>query len=351
MSRMQVAGLWRYPVKSLGGERLASAELTPDGVRGDRIVHVRGARGPLTGRTRHGLLTLPVRTGDDGSPCVDGHRGTQLRRRVVRHHGGDAGLVADGVRNGSTSSTSLSPPTRPSHGSATTCAACARTSSSPESRRSRSLVARARTGDRRRPDRHRLPSRPLHRHDHRPRHRRTRPRSPAEIRRDFGGELALNCWVIRPGAIIVGDEARLVPSDDSHGTTGAGSSVLPTPTSTARIRHWPTTDLYGRPTNREAQHAQCCGHVRSPAIAAVCCRGRRYDASPAAIRAALATALFGGASPVQLAPGVSPDTGTSIRTTCRIVRIGTRHCVTARHQDTSQVGAPHQPIRLPATPE
>ena len=44
---MQVAGLWRYPVKSLGGEALVEAELTSDGIVGDRRVHVRGGGGPL----------------------------------------------------------------------------------------------------------------------------------------------------------------------------------------------------------------------------------------------------------------------------------------------------------------
>lgn len=71
---MHVVGLWRYPVKSLGAEPLAVAELTADGVRGDRLVHVRGQRGPLTGRTRHGLLTVPASTGADGVPRVAGHR-------------------------------------------------------------------------------------------------------------------------------------------------------------------------------------------------------------------------------------------------------------------------------------
>jgi uncharacterized protein len=70
---VRVTGLWRYPVKSLGGEALNTAELTADGVAGDRLVHVAGPRGPLTGRTRHGLLTIPASTGPDGVPWVDGH--------------------------------------------------------------------------------------------------------------------------------------------------------------------------------------------------------------------------------------------------------------------------------------
>lgn len=94
--RMYVDGLWRYPVKSLRGEQLAVATLTSDGVEGDRVVHVRGPNGPLTGRTRHELLTIPAVTGDDGIPRVDGHpwntpEGVAPIRRAV---GADAGLVA-----------------------------------------------------------------------------------------------------------------------------------------------------------------------------------------------------------------------------------------------------------------
>ena len=40
-SPMTVAELWRYPVKTLAGERLDRAELTADGVVGDRLVHGR----------------------------------------------------------------------------------------------------------------------------------------------------------------------------------------------------------------------------------------------------------------------------------------------------------------------
>ncbi len=70
---MYVDQLWRYPVKSLRGERLDQAELTLDGVAGDRQVHVREHGHVLTGRTRHGLLTVPATTGPDGTVLVDGH--------------------------------------------------------------------------------------------------------------------------------------------------------------------------------------------------------------------------------------------------------------------------------------
>ncbi|WP_412542887.1 MOSC domain-containing protein [Longispora sp. K20-0274] len=95
---MHVSGLWRYPVKSLGGEALASAVLTADGIAGDRTVHVQGARVPLTGRTRHGLLTIPAHTGDGGVPRVAGHPGDSTAATdLVRDRAGpDARLVAYG---------------------------------------------------------------------------------------------------------------------------------------------------------------------------------------------------------------------------------------------------------------
>jgi uncharacterized protein YcbX len=70
---MYVAELWRFPVKSLRGEKLPHAQLTPDGVGGDRRIHVRSRRGVLTARTRHALLGLSARTKPDGSILIDGH--------------------------------------------------------------------------------------------------------------------------------------------------------------------------------------------------------------------------------------------------------------------------------------
>jgi hypothetical protein len=92
---MHVAGLWRYPVKSLAGEALAEARVERGGIVGDRIVHVRGPRGPRTGRTRHGLLTLPATTGPDGAPLVAGHpwRSASALAAVRDRAGADAELV------------------------------------------------------------------------------------------------------------------------------------------------------------------------------------------------------------------------------------------------------------------
>jgi uncharacterized protein YcbX len=70
---MRVAELWRYPVKSLRGERLQAADIDAHGVAGDRLVHVREASGRVvTSRFRPALLGLQGSLGDDGEPLIDG---------------------------------------------------------------------------------------------------------------------------------------------------------------------------------------------------------------------------------------------------------------------------------------
>lgn len=70
---LYVKGLWRYPVKTLAGVPLETAELTPTGLPGDRIVHVRGPEGVRTSRRQHLLLGLKGSLGPDGQPLVNGH--------------------------------------------------------------------------------------------------------------------------------------------------------------------------------------------------------------------------------------------------------------------------------------
>jgi len=54
---MWLQEIWRYPVKSMAGEMLDSAELTEAGVHGDRTIQVRNAAGRVvTARTRALLL-------------------------------------------------------------------------------------------------------------------------------------------------------------------------------------------------------------------------------------------------------------------------------------------------------
>ena len=72
-NEMHVAELWRYPVKSMAGEPLRAADVLGDGIRGDRIVHVIDGRNRVvTARTRPRLLALHGTLGPDGEPLVDG---------------------------------------------------------------------------------------------------------------------------------------------------------------------------------------------------------------------------------------------------------------------------------------
>src|SRR5438105_3796619 len=70
---MHVTEIWRYPVKSLRGEQLAATELLAGGIPGDRLVHVRAANGRvITSRTHPDLLGLAGALGPNGEPLVDG---------------------------------------------------------------------------------------------------------------------------------------------------------------------------------------------------------------------------------------------------------------------------------------
>ena len=69
---MYIAEIWRYPVKSMAGERLTEAMIAPGGIAGDRRLHVEDARGRIvTARTHARLLGHRARTGTDGQVLVD----------------------------------------------------------------------------------------------------------------------------------------------------------------------------------------------------------------------------------------------------------------------------------------
>lgn len=72
MTPLYVAGLWRYPVKTLAGERLPAATLSVDGVQGDRLVQVYGPEGVRTSRRHHRLLGLHGTMGSLGQPLING---------------------------------------------------------------------------------------------------------------------------------------------------------------------------------------------------------------------------------------------------------------------------------------
>jgi MOSC domain-containing protein len=70
---MHVAELWRYPVKSMAGERLERAEIRTDGIAGDRIALVTRGDRIITSRTHSRLLAHHAAIGSGGQPYVDGH--------------------------------------------------------------------------------------------------------------------------------------------------------------------------------------------------------------------------------------------------------------------------------------
>lgn len=70
---MYVKELWRYPVKSLAGERVKEISVGELGLEGDRLVHVQGEGGRLiTSRTHPRLLSLKGTLGIEGQALVNG---------------------------------------------------------------------------------------------------------------------------------------------------------------------------------------------------------------------------------------------------------------------------------------
>jgi uncharacterized protein YcbX len=70
---MWVQELWRYPVKSMAGERIESAEVAGAGIVGDRLVLVAGPGGRIiTSRTHPRLLGLRATLARGGEPLVNG---------------------------------------------------------------------------------------------------------------------------------------------------------------------------------------------------------------------------------------------------------------------------------------
>ncbi|HTX62133.1 MAG TPA: MOSC N-terminal beta barrel domain-containing protein, partial [Acidimicrobiales bacterium] len=82
----EVVELWRYPVKSLRGERVAEVVCDNRGVVGDRWWAVRGADGRIgSGKTTQrfrrmpGLLSMSARFDDDGAAWVELPSGDRAR--------------------------------------------------------------------------------------------------------------------------------------------------------------------------------------------------------------------------------------------------------------------------------
>lgn len=210
---LTVAALWRYPVKTLAGERIDAAELTELGIPGDRTVHVRGPEGVRTSRRHHRLLGLHGTLGDDGQPQIDGHAwdSAEALALVRAAAGDDASLVADD----SPQRFDILPLLVATDGAV---AAFGR-----DVRRLRPNILVAGVDGMAETD---WPGAELHIGDAIVRLDSLRPRCPMttvdpdtlerdpevlrDIARRFHGRLALNSAVTRPGTIHVGDVVRLV---------------------------------------------------------------------------------------------------------------------------------------------
>lgn len=70
---MKIAEIWRYPVKTMAGEKLQRAALGPLGIEADRVVHVENASGRVvTSRSHPRFLGHQGSLGPDGEILVDG---------------------------------------------------------------------------------------------------------------------------------------------------------------------------------------------------------------------------------------------------------------------------------------
>ncbi|WP_333878013.1 MOSC domain-containing protein [Methylobacter sp.] len=69
---MKITEIWRYPVKTMAGEKLQRVRIGPLGIEGDRVVHVEDALGQvITSRTHPRFLGHKGTLGSDGEPLVD----------------------------------------------------------------------------------------------------------------------------------------------------------------------------------------------------------------------------------------------------------------------------------------
>jgi uncharacterized protein YcbX len=93
---MTVAELWRYPVKTMAGEKLERVRIVPLGLDGDRVVHVEDAQGQvITSRSHPRFLGHKGTLGPDGEPLVDGRpwRSPKVAAEVADIGGPGAKLV------------------------------------------------------------------------------------------------------------------------------------------------------------------------------------------------------------------------------------------------------------------
>jgi uncharacterized protein YcbX len=93
---LYVAGLWRYPVKTLAGEPLSTAAVGFTGIPGDRAVWVIGPEGVRTSRRHYRLLGLRGTLNQQRHALINGHRweSPEALALVKQAAGDDAWLEA-----------------------------------------------------------------------------------------------------------------------------------------------------------------------------------------------------------------------------------------------------------------
>lgn len=213
---MHVAELWRYPVKSLKGEQLEEVDAGAEGVASDRLVHVRNSSmRVITSRTHPRLLALQGTLGADGDALIYGRpwQADKSRAAVRSAAGDDAELVAyDGLDRFDVLPLSIA-----------TDGAIAAIGVDRRRFRPNILIAGVEgLAERTWPGRHlRIGETLIAVARLRPRcvmttyHPDTQEQDHSILRRivrDFGGALSLDCAVVEPGRIKVGDPVELVRS-------------------------------------------------------------------------------------------------------------------------------------------
>jgi uncharacterized protein YcbX len=98
---LHVAGLWRYPVKTLAGELLSTATVGFNCIPGDRAVWVMGPEGVRTSRRHYRLLGLRGTLNQQGHALINGHpwESPEALGLVKQAAGDDAWLEASDAQN------------------------------------------------------------------------------------------------------------------------------------------------------------------------------------------------------------------------------------------------------------
>lgn len=98
---MKVLEIWRYPVKTMAGEKLQQVLIGPHGIEGDRVVHVEDAQQRvITSRSHPRFLGHKGTLAPNGLPLVDGRpwNSSEVAAEVADIAGPGAKLVLyDGI--------------------------------------------------------------------------------------------------------------------------------------------------------------------------------------------------------------------------------------------------------------